>query len=124
MHETTRDGILGEPRATEVADNRIVRSRLLPGGDLVAAVLNRQLMVLADRGGASGSVGRRWADVCAAAVAGLVGQASPVPGGGPAPFVIERVARLDDVPRIATVASRRGLQNPDFLFVGTHDGRP
>jgi hypothetical protein len=38
--------------------------------------------------------------------------------------VIERVARLDDVPRIATVASKRGLQNPDFLFVGSHDGRP
>jgi hypothetical protein len=124
MDETTRDGFLGERATTEVADNRIIRSRLLPGGDLIAAVLNRQLMVLADRGGSSGSVGRRWADVCATAAEGLVGQASRVPGGGPAPFVIERVARLDDVPRIATVASRRGLQNPDFLFVGTHDGRP
>lgn len=124
MVETTRDGLLGEPAAREAADHRIIRSRLLPGGDLVAAVLNRQLMVLADRGGSSGSVGRRWADVCAEAVAAFVGGASPIPGGGSAPFVIERVARLDDVPRIAAVASRRGLQNPDFLFVGIHDGRP
>jgi hypothetical protein len=122
--QTTGDGLLAQlAAATEEADHRIVRSRLLPGGDLVTAVLNRQVMVLADRGGASGEVGRRWADMSADAVATLVGQSSPVPGGGPAPFVIERVARLDDIPRIATTASKRGLQNPDFLFVGTADGR-
>jgi hypothetical protein len=124
MDEPARNGNLGEPAAIEEADRRIIRSRLLPGGDLVAAVLNRQLMVLADRGGSSGSVGRRWADVCAEAVVSLVGRAAPAPGGESEPFVIERVARLDDVPRIATVASRHGVQNPDFLFVGARGGRP
>lgn len=124
MHERTGTGSLGEPTASEPADHRIIRSRLLPGGDLVSAVLNRQLMMLADRGGSSGAVGRRWADVCAEEVSGLVGRPFPVPDDGRDPFVIERVARLDDVPRIASVASKRGLQNPDFLFVGRRDGRP
>jgi hypothetical protein len=110
--------------AGDEADHRIVRSRLLPGGDLAAAVLNRQVMVLADRGGSSGSVGRRWADLCAGAVAGFIGQTSPVPGDSSGSFLVERVARLDDVPQIATTASKRGLQNPDFLFIGTLDGRP
>jgi hypothetical protein len=110
--------------ATEAADQRNVRSRVLPGGDLVAAVLNRQVMVLADRGGSSGSVGRRWADLSAGAVAGFVGRSSPVPGEHSTPFVVERVARLDEVPQIASSASKRGLQNPDFLFIGTHGGRP
>jgi len=118
------DSLTISAAATEAADHRVVRSRLLPGGDLVAAVLNRQVMVLADRGGSSGSVGRRWADLSAGAVAGLVGRSSPVPGDRSTPFVVERVARLDDVPQIAASASKRGLQNPDFLFIGTHDGRP
>jgi hypothetical protein len=105
-------------------DRRVVRSRLLPGGDLVTAVLNRQVMVLADRGGASGMVGRRWADVCAEAAGHFVGRSVAVPDSDPAPFVVERIARLDDVPRIAHVASKRGLQNPDLLFIGTRNGSP
>lgn len=95
-----------------------LRSPLLPGGDLVSAVLNRQVMGLADRGGASGLVGRRWADLCAEWVSGRIGTPAQVPNGGGEPFEIEGVARLDDLPRIAAVASKRGLQNPDLVIIG------
>src|SRR4051812_339420 len=62
------------------SDDRNVKSRRLPGGDLVTAVLNRHLMVFADRGGSSGAVGQRWADLSALAVATFAGQPAPVPG--------------------------------------------
>ena len=80
-------------------------------------------MALADRGGASGLVGQRWSDHCAATVADWPGGLSDVPDGGPA-LRIDRVARLDAEPRIARAASKRGLQNPDFLIIGERDGRP
>lgn len=101
-----------------------VRSDRLPGGDLIAAVLNRQLMAYADRGGSSGLVGQRWSDHCDIEVQGWVGGLSDVPGGQRSPIVIDRVARLDAVPAIAHTASKRGLQNPDFIIIGTQDGRP
>jgi hypothetical protein len=99
-----------------------LRSPLLPGGDLVSAVLNRQLMGLADRGGGSGLVGRRWADLCAEWATGQIGNLAQIPQGGGEPFPIERVARLDDMPRIAAVASKRGLQNPDLVTIGHRHG--
>ena len=37
---------------------------------------------------------------------------------------LERVVRLDTRPEIAARASKRSLQNPDLLFVGTVDGQP
>lgn len=121
-----RDGRIEEPLRSvtsgRVADHK-VRSPLLPGGDLVGAVLNRQVMGLADRGGASGLVGRRWADLCAAWAEALIGRTAHVPFAAAAPFVVDRVARLDDAPRIASVASRRGLQNPDIVIIGERDGR-
>jgi hypothetical protein len=100
-----------------------VRSQLLPGGDLVSAVLNRQVMGLADRGGSSGIVGRRWADLCMDWMSGQVGQTAVVPVSSIAPYIIERIARLDDLPNIATAASKLGLQNPDIVLIGQHDGR-
>jgi hypothetical protein len=102
--------------------DRPVRSTLLPGGDLVAAVLDRQVMTLADRGGASNLVGDRWADLVAAHVARWAGAACPLPGGGV--LQVERVVRLDATPRVAALASKRGLQNPDLLLLGDLDGSP
>jgi len=99
-----------------------VHSPLLPGGDLVAAVLDRAVMGLADRGGASNLVGDRWADVCADHAAGWAGQQRPVPDGGE-PLLVERVERLDATPAVAALASRRGLQNPDLLLVGRRNGQ-
>lgn len=99
-----------------------IRSPLLPGGDLVAAVLDRELMGLADRGGASNLVGTRWADVAAAHAMTWPGQERPNPEDPNAPILVERVARLDDVPQIAAAAARQGLQNPDLLLFGMSDG--
>ncbi len=104
-----------------------VASNRLPGGTLIDAVLDRGVMGLADRGGASGLVGARWADLCADHVASWSGRVLSVPGNAthPAPLpehVVDRVVRLDDTPAVAATAASRALQNPDFLIVGTHDG--
>jgi hypothetical protein len=107
-----------------VSDGRLIRSPLLPGGDLISAVLDREVMALADRGGASSMVGHRWADICADWAEGWCGRNSPVPGDAGTPLSIERVARLDARPEIARAASKRGMQNPDLLFLGTCAGLP
>ncbi len=87
----------------------------------MAAVLDRAVMGLADRGLASNLVGDRWADVSADYAAGWAGQERPVPDGG-GPLLVERIERLDATPAIAALASRRGLQNPDLLLIGRRDG--
>lgn len=79
-------------------------------------------MGLADRGGSSGLVGRRWADHCAEWSSCLVGETVVPHRDESEPFQVTRVARLDDVPRIATLASRRGMQNPDFILIGVDNG--
>jgi hypothetical protein len=101
-----------------------VRSPLLPGGNLIAAALDRMVMSLADRGGASNMIGARWADVAAAYAMTWPGQERPNPQAPDAPLFVERVARLDDIPQVAAAASRRGLQNPDLLLFGICDGKP
>ncbi len=98
-----------------------IRSALLPGGDLVAAVLDRTVMSLADRGGASNLIGDRWADVAAAYAMTWPGQTRPNPADPGAPLLVDRVIRLDDVPQVAAAASRQGLQNPDLLLFGTSE---
>ena len=95
-------------------------SEKLPGGTFVTACLDRRIMALADRGQSSGAVGDRWAAMCADAVRGWDGADQSAPGGAD-PFQIVRVVRLDDVPAVAATASRRGLQNPDFLIIGGSD---
>src|SRR5690606_11059159 len=101
-----------------------IHSGNLPGGNFISALFNRQLMSFADRGGASGLVGDRWADFCAETIQDWVGGLSDVPGGNRPPIEIERIARLDAVPSIAFAASKRGLQNPDFIIIGRQSGRP
>jgi hypothetical protein len=99
----------------------------LPGGGLIDAVLDRAVMGLADKGGASGLVGARWANLCADHVARWQGRSLGVPAnaGRPAPFAahrVDRVVRLDDTPAIAATAASQSLQNPDFFIIGEHDG--
>ncbi len=101
-------------------DVEIVSDKL-PGKTLVTACLDRRIMALADRGQSSGAIGDRWAAMCADAVRGWNGAEQSAPGGDH-PFRIVRVARLDDVPAVAATASKRGLQNPDFLVLGHGDG--
>ena len=100
-----------------------VVSQKLPGRGFVAACLDRRVMALADRGQASGAVGDRWAAMCAAAVLGWGGAQQSAPGGTSL-FTIDQVVRLDDVPAIAATASKRGMQNPDFLVVGSNASSP
>lgn len=92
-------------------------SEKLPGGTLVSACLDRRIMALADRGQSSGAIGDRWAAMCATAVRSWDGAEQHAPGGVD-PFRISQVVRLDDVPAVAATASKRGLQNPDFLVLG------
>lgn len=81
-------------------------------------------MVLADRGGSSGLVGQRWADICAETAGTWEGHVLPMSDRKAAPLRVERVIRLDHEPRVASIASKRGLQNPDLLIFGSQEGRP
>jgi hypothetical protein len=94
------------------------RSPRLPGGDIFAALFDRDVMTFADRGGASNLIGDRWADLAAAHAEGWSGGLGwiELADGETAP--IDHVDRLDATPRIAAVASKHGLQNPDLLLVG------
>lgn len=104
-------------------DDRHIRSSVLPGGDLISAVLSREVMSFADRGSASNMVGDRWADVSAAFAASWPGTHVPIPGSDHR-LDVERVVRLDDTPEVARLASKRHLQNPDFLLYGRFRGKP
>lgn len=101
-----------------------VTSPVLPGGTLVRAVFDRFLMQLSDRGGASGLIGARWADLCDEAMQGRIGETLESQFASVPRFTIERVVRLDDIPAIAAAASKRKLQNPDFLILGRHGDLP
>jgi hypothetical protein len=103
---------------TAVEEN--VHSPLLPGGSLIAASLDRQVMIWSDRGGASRHIGDRWAVRCAAALVEAEGRKWPVPGDEP--FELLRVLRLDDVPEVSREANLHQLENPDFLLIGYRGG--
>lgn len=92
-------------------------STAFPGGSLLNAVYDRTLMQYSDRGGASGIIGERWADLCAKALAERPDTIVPLDPHG-VRIDHHTVVRLDDVPEIARVASRAHLQNPDFLLLG------
>jgi hypothetical protein len=94
------------------------RSPLLPGGDLVSALFDREVMGLADRGGASNLIGDRWADIAAEHAETWIGAERRLHADDQDPLRIVRVDRLDATPAIAAAASKRGLQNPDLLLIG------
>ena len=100
-----------------------IRSRLLPGGDIVSALFDRDVMSLADRGGASNLIGDRWADIAATHAAAWIGSERRLHGDDRAPLRIVRVDRLDAMPAVAAAASKRGLQNPDLLLIGQRGDR-
>lgn len=109
------------PRTSYRDEN--VSSPVLPGGNLIAASLDRQVMVWSDRGGASRHIGDRWAIRCSEALGQVVGETWPVPGDGS--YVVSEVVRLDDVPEVSREANRHHLENPDFLLLGSRsDGSP
>jgi hypothetical protein len=77
-------------------------------------------MGMADMGGSSGMIGARWSDIVSDHVDSLVGVDVAIPGGST--HRIERVIRLDALPHVAHLASKRSLQNPDFVLLGRSDG--
>jgi hypothetical protein len=99
------------------------RSPLLPGGDIVSALFDREVMGLADRGGASNLIGDRWADIAATHVATWIGSERRLHAEDEEPMRIVRVDRLDAMPAVAAAASKRGLQNPDLLLIGQRGDR-
>ncbi|HLU35190.1 MAG TPA: hypothetical protein VKZ61_05420 [Thermomicrobiales bacterium] len=76
---------------------------------------------MSDRGGASGMIGDRWSDLTSAALDEWPGTTISTPDGED--VTISRVVRLDDIPAVARMASKRKLQNPDFVIVGKSDTR-
>lgn len=100
-----------------------IHSHLLPGGNLIAALFDRELMMWSDRGGASRDFGDRWSERVSEALRERVGSERPLPGDDA--YVLEAVVRLDDDVRIAEQAGRHKLTNPDFVLFGRRaDGTP
>lgn len=98
------------------------KSPHLPGGSLLSAYLDRQLMAWSDRGGASRYIGDGWAAHCSRWLSGAVGAEWPVPHGQP--FVVSDILRLDDIPGVSSEANHYHLENPDFLIVGSRPDEP
>jgi hypothetical protein len=97
-----------------------LHSSKLPGGSVIAALLNRNLMTWSDRGGASRLFGEVWSERCWDLL--QAGDARTGVLRARLGTDIERFAviRLDANPRIAIQAGRHKLPNPDFVVVG-HD---
>lgn len=99
-----------------------IHSSRLPGGDLVSALFDREVMTFADRGAASNLIGDRWADIAADHAAKWADGNRAISSSDGTSVPVTRVDRLDATPRIAAAASRHGLQNPDLILVGQQNG--
>ncbi|MCA9832575.1 MAG: hypothetical protein KC435_01375 [Thermomicrobiales bacterium] len=91
-----------------------------PQGRLLESYYDRDVTRLSDRGLASNMIGDRWSDICAEVVESWPGSAITLPDG--ITVQVESVYRLDAIPQLARIASKRGLQNPDFILSGTENG--
>jgi hypothetical protein len=77
-------------------------------------------MNLADRGGASGYIGDAWSEACTRFLVAKIG--SPIAWGDDWVGTIASIIDVDAIPGIASFASARALQNPDYLLaVQTED---
>lgn len=91
-------------------------SPVFPGGSLISAIFDRDVMRLSDRGGASGLIGDRWSDICSGVLDSWPGITVSTPDDDM--VTVERIVRLDDIPSVARIASRKKLQNPDYIVFG------
>jgi hypothetical protein len=98
-----------------------VYSDKLPGGNLILAFLDRQLMMWSDRGGASKYFGDCWSEQVSAYLQRQAGTTRSLSNGET--FQLEAVVRLDDDSRIAIQAGRHKLTNPDFVLFGRTDSK-
>lgn len=98
-----------------------LRSDAFPGGTLLEAYFDRDVVRLSDRGLASNMIGDRWSDIVGDEINEWPGQT--ISAGNGEPVLVTHVVRLDDIPSIARIASKRKLQNPDFIVAGTTQGK-
>lgn len=91
-----------------------------PQGRLLESYYDRDVTRLSDRGLASSMIGDRWSDLCAEVVESWPGSLLVLPDG--IGMQVESVYRLDAIPQLARIASKRGLQNPDFIVSGRVNG--
>ena len=99
-----------------------VRDTKLPGGSLLAAYLDRQLMIWSDRGGASRHIGDRWAAHCSDWLDNALDKPWPLAHGEN--VTITDIVRLDDVDAVSREANLNQLENPDFLLFGLRPDLP
>lgn len=97
-----------------------LRSDAFPLKTLLDSYYDRQVTQLSDRGMASNMIGDRWSDVAADHIEAWPGIVVALPDGSE--LLVEQVYRLDTTPGIASIASKRKLQNPDFIVSGEHSG--
>src|SRR4051795_1430703 len=95
----------------------ITRSPLLPSGDIVSALFDREVMGLADRGGASNLIGERWADIAATHVAAWIGSERRLHAEDQEPLRILRVDRLDAMPAVAGAPHKHGIAKPGLVLI-------
>lgn len=97
-----------------------LRSDAFPAGSLLDTYYDRDVTRLSDRGRASNMIGDRWSELCSEEISSWEGQQVLLPDGSE--IAVKLVFRLDAIPQIARIASRKKLQNPDFIIVGEIDG--
>ena len=102
-------------------ESLLLRSTAFPAQTLLDSYYDRDVTQLSDRGLASNRIGDRWSDVAALQIDQWAGTTVDLPDG--TNVDVQRVYRLDITPQIATIASRRKLQNPDFIVAGSRDGQ-
>lgn len=97
-----------------------LRSTAFPAGSLLDSYYDREVTRLSDRGRASNMIGDRWSELCSEEISSWEGRVIQLPDGSE--ITVTLVFRLDAIPQIARIASRKKLQNPDFIIVGEIDG--
>lgn len=98
------------------SDELFLRSDAFPLGTLLDSYYDRQVTQLSDRGMASNMIGNRWSDLAASDIENWPGNTVDLPDGSE--IAVQQVYRLDTTPAIASIASKRKLQNPDFIVAG------
>lgn len=100
-------------------DDLLLKSSVFPAGTLLDSYYDRDVTRLSDRGLASNMIGDRWSEISSEEISSWEGTERQLPNDSV--LNIDRVFRLDDIPQIASIASRRKLQNPDFIISGRTD---
>lgn len=98
------------------SDDLQLRSSVFPAGTLLDSFYDRDVTRLSDRGLASNMIGDRWSEISSAEISSWEGTHLRLPDGST--LEVDQVFRLDDIPQIASIASKRKLQNPDFILAG------